>query len=233
MKNKKIQQIFITSITLTIVMLLVSGGTFAYMAWQSTDGTLINIKVTDDIQMTIEPEPINTTKMYPTMYCGGPAAISGNAKVTIVNNTGIKAKPRFKLKVKIIPTSNKAALQANHLISIRYAVFEGKDATCTQSGSTIQNTIATGAFPGTNNPASSTWYHTSNYLRKTPNTGTDWVTFEAAPKTTTTHWYTVWAWIDSTYDPSALGISNLEDPLQNAQIAVTWSENSIVEQVGS
>ena len=103
MNKKEFKTGLIIVLILVIVMLIASGGTFAYLQWQtSTDQlTALNVSVTDNINMHIDPATVTKTGMRPTNNCDGDFAMSGVSTVTITNNTGILARPRFKLKIKM------------------------------------------------------------------------------------------------------------------------------------
>ena len=58
------------------------------------------------------------------------------------------------------------------------------------------------------------------------------VTFLGKPHTTSYQWFRVYVWIDEGYTFTNTG-TDITDPLQNAKIEVTWSTNSMLEQVSS
>ena len=56
------------------------------------------------------------------------------------------------------------------------------------------------------------------------------VTFRGEAYSTSYQWYRVYVWIDENYTTTIIG-NDVTDPLQNAQIQITWSENSMLQQV--
>jgi len=56
------------------------------------------------------------------------------------------------------------------------------------------------------------------------------VTFRGEAYSTSYQWYRVYVWIDEGYTTTIIG-NDVTDPLQNAEISVTWSENSMLQQV--
>ena len=222
MEKKDINKLIVAVIAVLLVMAVIGGATFAYWQWVTSEEqqTLVNVTVAEGISMTIDPQPMTKTGMYPTNNCNGPAAMVGAATITVNNQTGILARPSFKLKAKV-EKGGSDALPAAALAKINYAVFEGTATDCE-----LENALATGTLSG--GSTSGGWAHfptaADTYLTN--------VTFDAAAYAETEHVYKVWVWLDSTYTAVNPNEGDtVRDPMQNATITVTWSENSIVEQI--
>ena len=200
--------------------------------------------------MIINPEQITKTGLYPisgTNLDSHEAVMKGNATIQIINNTGVQARPKFKLKLKIYPRGSANFATNQYKAYVNYAVTE-------QNGS-CDNAIIKGNFGIENSKpfdectknncgtgwANSPWitFDTYNSITKA-NTADGFsditsensksVSFDAGPYVTTTHVYKVCAWLDSSYTFTNTG-TNVTDPLQNATFIVTWSEDSEVSQV--
>ena len=246
MKKKELKTSLILIAILFITMLIVSGGTFAYLQWQtSTDQlTALNVSVTDDINMRIDPASVTKTGMRPTNNCGGEFSMVGTSTVTIDNQTGVQARPRFKLKIKITDkdgnniTNEVSAMDENdgddstnkpYMYYIKYAVTE-EDGDCTSP-------IIEGRFSETTETiAGSGWYDSPSLTLDTtagfPDLYTS-VSFKAKENAVTNHTYKVTVWIDENYTTVNVGDTVTVDKLQDATITVSWSDNSTVEQVDS
>ena len=99
--NKK--TLLFSIVTILVIGLVVTGGTFAYFQWTTgaETGTSVNVTIEmGGITMHIEPEQTQFVGLYPTAHCENNVRY-GDALVTIVNNTGTLARPSFKLKVKV------------------------------------------------------------------------------------------------------------------------------------
>ena len=104
MKNKDINKVAIAVIAVALVVAVIGGSTFAYWQWITADDqqTLVNVTVQDGISMSITPTTTQTNVLYPVTRTNcSLASISGSAVVTVVNNTGVEARPQFYLKLKI------------------------------------------------------------------------------------------------------------------------------------
>lgn len=210
---------------LFMVMLLVSGSTFAYWRWQSNDNTIINVTADQNGVMFIDPPNPSKTGMRPTSDCDGDYAMSGTATVTINNGTGITLRPTFKLKAKA-----SKALTAAIWGKINYAIVDDTAGT-TCDTTTYKGAFSTGTF--TSGTAANTYYHTgeisvgSTFDVPPYNGGSSASIGEAQTRT-----YTLYVWIDSSYTATNTG-TTVSDKLQNNTITVTWSENSILTQVSA
>lgn len=265
MEKKNISKIAIVIVAITVILVAAGGATFAYWQWVSAENeqTAINVTVAQGINMTINPTIISTTTMYPTkgLNAAGEqdldsheAVMTSTALVTIENQTGIKARPKFMLKLQILsaggtnitatgstqaPTTNPNTNQtitgtstAAHATFINYAVTEA-DGDC-------DNPITSGTFTADDEIGETGWYNSAyitNVGTETPipfpkltSTDTTSVAFEAPGYQTTTHTYKVCAWIDDSYTFTNVG-DTATDPMQNATIKVSWSEESEVIQV--
>ena len=227
---------------LFITMLIISSSTFAFLQWRSSESqrTGLAINVTEKINMHIENPSISKIGMYPTKSCSNEeATMSGVSLITIENQTGVMARPKFKLKVKITDVNGNVITNEPSVSDptkpnryyINYAVTEA-NGDCTKPRITGRFDLNTETKTGTN------WYD-SNWITLTnPDTGfpmlpdgeNSGVTFTAPEYETTTHEYKVWAWIDSSYTVTVVGNQTVTDPLQDTTIEVSWSENSTVQQ---
>lgn len=191
------------------------------------------------------------THPYATMY--------GDALVTVVNNTGTLAIPSFKLSAKVTKggtgTLTSSALSHIHYAVAAIATTEDADGNAVK-GTTVtgscsspltaeangdktffsnSNLIATGTFESVSTAGA--WSDlpstTGTYLPRQYNTNTNTssgVTFKALQYDTTHQYFRVYIWLDSTYTTTTVG-NTVSDPLQDAKIEITWSTNSMIEQV--
>lgn len=234
MEKKDNYKIIIAIAVIAVAIITIGGSTFAYWQWVSgaTNQTNVSVKVEDSISMTITPTTKQTNVLYPISDAAcNTASISGSAVVRISNNTGIKAKPTFKLKIKIIDSTGAnitnttvPGTSKKYAEYIRYAVSETSKTTCSDNGN-----LVIGSFTSTQTPNHTDWNDSASL-------GTA-VTFQANGKTTvggtavvTNHTYNFWAWIDSTYQAQNIG-NVVSDKLQNAKITISWSESSTVTQI--
>lgn len=188
------------------------------------------------------------------------AAMYADALVTIVNNTGTLALPSFKLSAKVTKGGSDA-LDSAALGYIHYAVAavtttkdgEGNAVKGAVSGGctapltandvndntifTNTELIATGTFATVSTSGAWTDLPTggSDYLPRQYDASTgeiSGVTFKAEQYATTHQYYRVFVWIDNGYTTTTVG-DTVSDPLQDAKIEITWSANSMVQQVAA
>ena len=242
-KDNSIRHVLNIIVILFITMLLVSGGTFAFLLWRTSDAqrTGLAINVNEKINMHIENPYITKMGMYPTNSCTNEdATMSGVSLITIENQTGVIARPNFKLKVKITDVNGTVITNEPSISDpskpnryyINYAVTE-VDGDCTKSlfaGRFDQN-VATSTGGGWYNSAWITKTNNSNGFPLVSNETGDGLSFNAAAYGNTTHEYKVWAWIDSSYTVTVIGNQTVTDPMQDARIEISWSEDSTVEQI--
>ena len=251
--NKK-QYILSLVAILFITMLIVSSSTFAFFQWSSDSASRTSVNFTLDIdgedgnegiRMYIDNPEGTEAGMYPTASCASAGASSFVSSVRIVNNTGTYAAPNFKLKVRIkdsagnVITNTKSAMdQQNNTNNpyryyIRYAVTE-ENGDCTQPLYSGRFNVNTQTVSG-----SSDWYDSGLITLSDSTTGfpkinngvNGGVTFLAFPYETTLHNYKIWFWIDGAYTTTVVGNNISTDKMQNANITVSFSQNSTVEQV--
>lgn len=220
MEKKNIRNITIIVVAVALIIAVLGGGTFAYWQWISADEdqTIVNVTVEEGISMTINPTTVTLTNMRPTNDCDGDYAMIGTATITIDNQTGILAQPTFKLKAK-----SSKNLTANAWSKLNFAI--------TEDGGSCSSPLYQGTFTGGSTTAN-TWTDTAEIPRAS-------VTFDAFAYNNgtrmdigepTEHVYDVYVWIDSSYVATNQG-TTVSDVLQDNTITVTWSENSVVEQV--
>lgn len=265
MNNNNAKKIIIAVVAVFIVIAIIGGATFAYWQWvtDTSQRTLVNVTVEQGISMTINPTSVSldvdaagNIGMRPTNDCTKANRVfSSTALVTVVNDTGIAARPKFMLKVKITKSDGSDITNA-YREYIHYAVGEvNEDLPEEGDNYTVcTSPIAAGTFSGTGNDGQANgkttnsagaviggWYNSSYITLDTtaadgfPDLTSDnanSVSFTAAAKTTTTHTYKVWGWIGSEYGATNTG-NSVTDPLQNATIEISWSDNSEVIQVTS
>ena len=294
MEKKDMNKVVIAVVSVALIIAIIVGSTFAYWQWVTSteQQTYVNIAVQDGISMSITPTTRQTNILYPvTRVNCGDASISGYADVTVVNHTGVEARPQFYLKLKIEKdlngdgiinknddgtymniseaTLNKDLnndgdktdtltenLTTTYAEYIKYAVAEyyTEDASGNQINSsyTCANAPRFGTFSTKetidqfNSPVIG-WYDSPlitnltgtgdeivstrfPILPGTDSANEDSITYSVPAGTTENHRFKFWAWIDSSYEFTTTGDS-VSDPLQDAQITVSWSDASIVKQV--
>ena len=236
-ENTKLTAIIIF---LLFVIFLIIGGTFAYWQWATSDEqrTLVNSSLTDNAVIYVD-DPVEELKnLYPTSDCDINGTSSWTSEITVDNNTGVILATTFKLKVKIedrngniITNDTNEWNTHEYKYYIKYSVTEanGKCSEPLYSGRFDNDTLTFTESEG--------WYD-SELITKRASTGfpdtsgkiNSGVSFFADPNKETKHKYKVWAWIDKDYTSVNYG-QEITDPLQNAKISVSWSENSGLEQV--
>lgn len=254
MEKKNINRVVVAVVAVALIVAIIGGATFAYWQWitNTSQQTAVNVTVAQGINMTIEPTTVNTNTLHPTnieintIEGGNTAIMKSTALVSIENQTGILARPKFMLKLKItnsdgsqiITNSNNAGDSKKYREYIRYAVTE-------ENGS-CDTPITAGTFNG-NATATGNGFYNSPYLTldtydtanstnapdgfpdlTSENPGS--VSFNANAYVTTEHTYKVCVWLDSSYTFTNEG-NAVTDPMQNAIITVTWSDDSEVIQV--
>lgn len=266
MEKKDMNKVVIAIVAVTLIIAIIGGSTFAYWQWitASEQETLVNVTVQDGISMTIIPTTGTQTKpLYPVTRTNcQKASIEGFADVTVVNETGIEARPQFYLKLKIEKDGEN--ITSTYAKYIKYAVSEyytldsNGNETTTESDYTCVTAPRYGTFAETpkqtkdqgNNPVEGwfdsplitdiksvdgkeddeTWSTRFPILPSEGTDNTDSITFKVNENSTGTHRFKFWAWIDSSYEATTTG-TTVTDPLQDAQITLSWSDASIVKQV--
>jgi len=278
MEKKNINKIVITVVAVALIIAVIGGATFAYWAWvtNTAQQTAVNVTVAQGINMTITPESATPATLAPTTgkISDGTtdldthsAVMKSTAIVSIENQTGILARPKFMLKLNITNASgasitnssvsnNTLPGEANELVED--GVLPGNisgvyrnyiNYTITESNGDCDNPIASGNFGESGSAATSTGngYYNSKYITldeyhsvnnaagvdgfpDLTSENSKSVSFNAQPYATTPHTYKVCVWLDESYSYINVG-DNSTDPMQNAHIIVTWSEDSEVIQV--
>lgn len=293
MENKNTNKIVITVVAVALIIAVIGGATFAYWQWITNEEqqTVVNVTMTQGINMTITPEATTNNKLYPTNTttnqiedCTGTgedivctltnqAVMRSYAVVSIENQTGIMARPRFMLKLRIVTSDGQTEITNSATATptdadalkyrdyIHYAVAEGGDTTNAADEAVYEgdcdSPIVTGTFSawddgkGENddNEIGNTGWYNSPYITVVDDNGFPKITtkipadsedtsavdatsvsFNAAPYTTTANKYKVCVWIDKDYTHVNEG-DVVSDPLQDASIIVSWSEESEAIQV--
>ena len=260
MKNKNTKNLIISVIAVLLIIAVVGGATFAYFQWTTGEDQQTSVNVTIEaggITMHIEPEQTEFVGLYPTVTCTSNVRY-GDALVTIDNKTGTLALPSFKLNAKFTKggtgTVTTAELEHIHyaVALVETTVDEDGNAvkgeatgTClnpttaadvgTGTQFTNNNLVATGTFAdiSTNGEWSDLPSATSEYLPRQYSTETHeatGITFKAGQNAVTHQYFRVYVWIDEGYTSITTG-TNVSDPLQNAKIEISWSANSMVQQI--
>jgi hypothetical protein len=256
--KKNNNKLIITIIALSITIVVIVGATFAY--WQWAGGTTnVSVTVEDGIQMEITPSTTKTTVLYPVSRNNcEKAMISGTAKVKITNNTGVLARPKFYLKIQIFDPKNgdrnitvdsvgipnntdPQDKKTKYAHFINYAVAPASSSeTCVTAARSGHFTDSVTTIPNQQGGANTTtvagWYNSDiiTELNGTfpvlTTTDPKSMSFNANAGQVTEYEYKFWIWIDSSYAFQNTG-NSVTDPLQDAEIKVSWSETSEVIQV--
>ena len=213
-KNKETNKLLISIIAVALIIAIVGGATFAYWSWQSNTAQQTNVNVTvTGGSLTISGGNLSNTGMYPTSDCDGTGAlVGGTATVTAVNQT--ESPMTVKLFIRGTLSAKQGSLTTTNKGKLNWAVVQVTSPTATPS----DNTCKTGAL------ASGTLATVTT--NTDINTG---ITFTAAASTTTTKYYKLYVWLDSTYSFTNSG-STVSDPMQDLTISVKWSPASIMTQ---
>lgn len=255
MSKKEKSTLIITIIAVLLLGVIVASSTFAYFQWSgSRTNVSVRIPAGDGAEMIITPSTTSFTGLKPTNDCDGTSAMYGDALVKIENGTGTSMIPSFKLKAKVTKGGSEA-LTSTALGHIHYAVVSiqtstsgVKQGTLTGSCDAPLSADATGLFTNSTTSATGNFstVSTSGAWTDLPTTSAQFlprqynaitgaasgVTFKAPQYATTYQWYRVYVWIDETYTTTTIG-NVVSDPLQNAKIELTWSENSMLQQVAN
>lgn len=298
MERKNTSKTIIVAVAIALFVAVVGGATFAYWQWITSDDqqTAVNVTVAQGINHIITPEPGDTAvnvKMRPTNTetdiiedCAGEgdskvctlkndAVMVDYTQVKIENQTGIVARPKYMLKLKITKggtnITDTETVYANdddakYRDYINYAVVEGgaiKDFTGPINGTSgswaeegdCDTPIVSGTFAAWDNETTTEVDETTTGFNQIGTTGwfnspyitlvddtqpinfpiltsglNNTISFNAMGYTTTYHRYKVCVWIDESYVSVNTG-DTVSDPLQDATIEVSWSEESEVIQV--
>jgi len=213
-KNNDSRKILIVLIIILITIIVIGGATFAYWSWQSSAEQKTNVSVNvEGATLTIIGNNITNTGMYPTSDCDGNAAlISDVATVTAQNET--ESSMQVGLKIRATLTAAQGSLNSENKGKLNWAIIElDSDDTTPSDNACSTNKIASGTLETVTN-----------------NTDIDTgIKFIAAASTTTTKYYKLYVWLDSSYDYQNSG-SSVSDPMQNLQISVKWSPASTLNQ---
>lgn len=213
-KNQQTNKILISIVVVALIIAIVGGATFAYWSWQSNTAQQTNVNVTvNGGSLTINGGNVSSTGMYPTSDCDGAGAlVGGTATVTAVNQTD--SPMTVKLSIRGTLSVRQGSLKSEDKEKLKWAIVQVASSTATPS----DNTCKTGAI------ASGTLNNV------TTNTDIDTrIAFTATASGTTTRYYKLYVWLDSTYNHTNSG-DDISDPMQNLTISVKWSPASILTQ---
>ena len=213
-KNNDNKKILLTLAIVALIIVLIGGATFAYWSWQSNTAQKTNISVTVlGGELKIVGNNISHTSMYPTTDCDGNAALIGET-VTVTAKNDTESPMQAALKIRATLTAKQGTLNTTNKGKLNWSIIEVASATTTPANNACStNSIANGTLASV----------TSN---TDINTG---ITFIASPLTTTTKYYKLYIWLDSSYEYKNEG-NTVSDPMQELQISVKWSPASTLNQ---
>ena len=256
-KKEKNNLLFVIGAVVAIIA-IISGATYAYWSWQTSDAQKTNVSVTvKGATMTITGNNVTSVTMRPTNDCDGAAALIGEATVTVVNETGTIMRATPRLDVTLTPVSGRTfddTASNPDLGHLHWALIDTTSTTSkTCSNPDYQGTffkvgkvtVSTSTSAVTPSAATVTTMAenamtTMNITNmNASNTITSTLTFIADPATinvqgvttpkTTTRKYKIFIWLDDTYAHTNTGDS-VTDPMQDLAITVKWSTNSTLIQ---
>ena len=194
-------------VAVVAITLIVVGGTYAYWTWNSSDEQKTNVSVTvSGGSLTITGDNVTSAAMRPTNNCSGAAALVGTATVTAKNETATAMTATLKLRGSL--TAKQGTLDSTNKAYLKWAVVD--------TTSTTTKTCASPDFSGT-------------LATVTTDTDFDVTTLSVAANSTVTKTYSVYVWLDSTYNGTNTG-STVSDPMQNLTLSVKWSPESTLVQ---
>ena len=209
--NKKILLILAVII---LIIVLASGATFSYWAWRTNTSqrTTVNIELKGGT-LKIEGNNISSTGMYPTNDCDGNGALIGETvTVTATNDTASSMEAILKIRATL--TAKQGTLTETNKGKLNWSIIElASETTTPENNACSTSSIANGTFASV----------TTN---TDINTG---VTFEISPESTTTKYYKLYVWLDSSYSHTNKA-NVVSDPMQDLQISVQWSPASGLSQ---
>lgn len=213
-KNNDNKKILLIAAIITLIIVLAGGATFAYWSWESNAAQKTNVSVTvEGGSLTIVGKNISHTGMYPTNDCDGTGALIGET-VTVSAKNDTESPMQAALKIRATLTAKQGTLNTTNKGKLNWAIIELASATATPAENACSTSpIATGTL-----------------ATATTNTDIDaGITFIATPLTTTTKYYKLYIWLDSTYTHTNSG-NVVSDPMQELQISVKWSPASTLNQ---
>ena len=219
-------------IAVLLIIAIVGGGTYAWWQWQSSNEQKTNVTITiSKPNFEIVADSISSSAMTPTSYCYNNTeqgtnilqkTMAGRATVTATNNTNSGMTVYIKLKAKV-----SASIGDTAPAKVNWALVEvPANNTAFSNDICIGNSPAIDIESGTfaqmgaseNSNISTNFQDIETGISYTVNTGV-----------TSTKYYHVYVWIDSTYTATNTG-GTVSDPLQNKTFTVTFSENSLFTQ---
>jgi len=213
-KNNDNKKLLISIAIVTLIIVLTGGATFAYWSWQTNTAQKTNVSVTvQGGELKIIGNNISNTGMYPTNDCDGNAALIGEV-VTVTAKNDTESPMQAALKIRATLTAKQGTLNSTNKGKLNWSIIELASATTTPSNNACStNAIASGTL-GT----------------VTSNTDIDTgITFIASPLETTTKYYKLYIWLDSSYDYINEG-DTVSDPMQQLDVSVKWSPASTLNQ---
>lgn len=239
-KNKEKNKLPITIIAVALIIVLIGGGTYAYWTWQSNDAQKTNINVTvAGANMTISGTNVTQTAanyLYPVADCRDRNLV-GTTTVTVNNQTESTMTVSLKLKGTLGATHG--TLDDDDKSHLHWAVVETSNGTLTSgtcSAATTATALTNTCYNVTDGQSN---MDTGTFEGVTSGTDIDTtLTFVAngvevnastSDSCVTTRTYQVYVWLDSGYEFTISG-SNLNDPMQDLAIELTWSQNSSMTQ---
>ena len=194
-------------VAVVAITLIVVGGTYAYWTWNSSDEQKTNVSVTvSGGSLTITGDNVTSAAMRPTNNCSGAAALVGTATVTAVNETATAMTATLKLRASL--TAKQGTLDNTNKAYLKWAVVD--------TTSTTDKTCASPDFSGT-------------LANVSTDTDIEVTTLSVAASSTVTKTYSVYVWLDHTYEYTNSG-TTVSDPMQDLTLSVKWSPASTLVQ---
>ena len=256
-KKEKNNLLFVIGAVVAIIA-IISGATYAYWSWQTSDAQKTNVSVTvNGATMTITGNNVTFVTMRPTNDCDGAAALIGEATVTVVNETGTIMRATPRLDVTLSPVKGRTfddTASNPDLGHLHWALIDTTSTTSktcsnpdyqgtfykvgkvTVSTSTSAVTPSAATVITMGEDATTTMditnmnssYAITNTLTFLADPATINAQGAATPKTTTRK-YKIFVWLDDTYTHTNIG-TTVSDPMQDLKITVKWSANSTLIQ---
>lgn len=230
---KKEKKLPITVIIVAVIIVAISGGTFAYWQWTSATNTSVSFEV-KGATLTIDGGGNITTKTLAPAACYNTKyAIQRKIKVTAVNDTTTAMTETIQLYVNnlavasghdALNTSNKASLQwalvrsnaTQHAAStwLLTSLSACEAAAATTNLETNGTMLGEGTFSNVSTGSTITLYNKDVAAAKATTAG--------AAAVTTTDYYELYIWIDPDYTGTTTVGTSSKDALQDLTLNLVW-----------
>lgn len=229
-KNKKLP---ITIMIVAIVVVAISGGTFAYWQWTSATNTSVTFEV-KGATMTIDGGGNITTKTLAPAACYNTKyAIQRKIKVTATNDTTTNMTETIQLYVNsLTAATGHDALNSTNKASLQWALVRSNEtqhaantwlltslsaceaAATTTNLETNGTMLGEGTFSSVSTGSTITLYNKDVAAAKSTTAG--------ASAVTTTDYYELYIWIDPDYVGTPTVGTNSTDALQDMTLNLEW-----------